>query len=131
MNQALASDVAYVLGVLQPMLIARGIPADGRGPLAFGLAMDARIQVRQRTATIEQRDALADARHVLQQTTRAILYGLGLLSAEQVDIVPRDEDGRDRQLAELFPIPTAALLDAAEAYLADMVAADAGAGDRP
>ena len=89
--------------------------------------MDARIQVRQRTARPEQFGALTDARHVMQQTTQACLYGLGLLPIQAVDTVPRGEDGRDLQGAELFPVDAPTLLDAAEAYLAGMDAED-GAG---
>ena len=121
----LASDMAFVLEHLQPMLIARSVPLERMGNISFGLAMDARIQVRMETATPEQRAALEDARHVLQQTTRAILANLNLLPITRVETVPRDETGRDRELAELFPVPTQALLDVARDYLGEMDQEDA------
>jgi hypothetical protein len=56
----------------------------------------------------------------MQQTTRAVLYGLGLLSVARVAVVPRDQYGRDVELAELFPVPTAELVTVAARYLAEM-----------
>lgn len=123
-SRPLAADVAFVLTHLRPMLIAKGLPLDDLGPLAFGLAMDARIQVRLATATPEQHEALEEMRVVQQRTTRACLYALGKLPAERVEVVPRDVQGRDMELAELFPLPTEALLAAAAAYLAEMDAED-------
>ena len=108
MQKTLAPDGAYVLDTIRRYLITKGIPLDHLGPLAFGVAMDARIQVQQRTAT-------------------PCLYGLDLLPIQTVDTVPRGEDGRDLQGAELFPVDAPTLLDAAEAYLAGMDAED-GAG---
>jgi hypothetical protein len=116
----LASDVAFVLAHLQPMLIARGLPLDRLGTLAFGIAMDARIRVRLETASPEQRAALEDARHAMQQTTRAILSNLNRLPIHRVETVPRDESGQDRELAELFPVPTEALLAVSRTYLTEM-----------
>jgi hypothetical protein len=60
MQKTLAPDVAYVLDTIRRYLITKGIPLDHLGPVAFGLATDARIQVRQRTATPEQFEALAE-----------------------------------------------------------------------
>jgi hypothetical protein len=115
----LAPDVAFVLAAIRRYPIVRGFSEDRLGPLAFGLALDARIEARlAATDDPEAIRALEDQRAVHQQVTRSSAWALGLLSTAAVHPIPRDADGRDCQLAELFPIDRPRLLAVAREYLA-------------
>jgi hypothetical protein len=114
----LAPDVAFVLAVIRRYPIVRGFSEDRLGPLAFGLALDARIEARlAATDDPEARRALEDQRVVQQQVTRSCAWALGLLSTAAVQPVPRDAEGRDCGLAELLPVDRRRLLAMAGAYL--------------
>jgi hypothetical protein len=114
----LAPDVAFVLAALRRYPIVRRFSDDRLGPLAFGFALDARIEARL-AATDDPGAvrALEDQRIVQQQVTRACAWRLGLLSTAAVHPVPRDAAGRDCELSELLPVDRGQLLAVARAYL--------------
>jgi hypothetical protein len=110
--------VAFALDQLRGFTMTKAFSDDRLGPLAFGLALDCRIESRlAATDDPEAIRALEDQRAVGQQVTRSCAWALGLLSTAAVHPVPLDAHGRDCQLAELLPVDRRRLLRLARAYL--------------
>jgi hypothetical protein len=115
----LSADVAAVLRQLRGMPVAHGIDDARLGPVAFGLALDARLAHRLHDVEPDARAEQEQLRHAMQRTTRAVLWGLGLLPLARVEIVPRDAAGVDVEVAELFPVPRALLAEGARQFWAE------------
>jgi hypothetical protein len=104
--------VDWVADLLQRAPLAQGLDRPRLEALAWSLATETQVVLHLAQAQdAAQREKLAHMRHVMQFQARAMLANLGVLAMPSVERIPRDADGWDIQVGELFALDRAALLE--------------------